>query len=423
MQLRFTGLWRNPDFVKLWAGQTVATFGALLGAVNYTAILVLDATPFQVSMLSAARVAPGLAFGLVAGAWVDRLRRRPILIGADVGRAVLLGSVPAAYFMGILSIEQLYVVAFVGGTLTIFFEVAYPSYLPSLIHRKELIEANSKLQASSSTVEVVSFGVGGWIVQLFTAIVAAGVNALTYLLSAFWIATIRAPEPPPAPRAERQSIRREIVEGLKLVWSQPYLRAIGGSTAALGISMGVIGALYSVYGIRELGIQPGLLGMIAAVGGVTSVVGALLTGRATRRFGLGPVTVFGMALIGLGSLFIPLARGPLAVAVMLLIAQQLVVDGAWTAYMINQMSLRQAITPDRSLGRVNGGMQLIELAVTLAGSLLAGALSGPIGLRWTLVIGACGGLLGALWLALSPVRKVKEPPAPSAESSHVSQQG
>src|SRR5207249_3437996 len=197
-----TGLWRHPDFVKLWAGETISVFGSLIGrtALHFTAILVLDARPFEVAALLALGIVPELIFAPYVGVWVDRLRRRPIMIAADLGRATLLASIPLAYAFDALTMEQLYVVAFLTGILSICFEVAYQSYLPSLIKREELLEGNSKLKASDSAAEVGAFGAAGWLVQLFTGPVAILIDAVSFLFSAFYIRRITKTESPPRPR-------------------------------------------------------------------------------------------------------------------------------------------------------------------------------------------------------------------------------
>ena len=189
-------LWQNADFLKLWSAQTVSVAGTLLGALSFTAVLVLDASPFQMSVLMAAGSAPALLFGLFAGAWVDRVRRWPILVFADLGRMALLGSIPVAWSLDVLRIEQFYLVAFSHGLLTFFFDVAYRSYLPSLVSRQRLVEANSHLSASASVVEVGAFRLGGWIAQLFSAIAAVAVDAATYLVSGLLLIWIRTPESP-----------------------------------------------------------------------------------------------------------------------------------------------------------------------------------------------------------------------------------
>lgn len=410
LSIRFTGLWRNPTFVKLWSAQTVSEFGSLLGALRFTAVLVLGATPFQMALLAAADRAPELLIGLIAGVWVDRLRRRPVLIGADIGRAALLGSVPLSFFLGLLRIEQLYLVAFLTGILTSLSNVAHTSYLPSLVRREQLLEANSKLAASSSIVEAGAFSLGGWIVQWFTAMTAVAIDALSFLVSALLVGWIRAPEATPAPRQERSSIRREIAEGLKVVWSDPLLRAIVGGNMANRVGGGMIGTVILLYGIRELGFGPGLLGTIFAVGGISSLFGALVAGLVTRRLGLGTAMIGGFLIDGLAALLIPLAQGPLIVAGAFLVMHQLLADGAATVYYINQMSLRQAIVPDRLLGRVNASIWTATSGAFVVGSLLGGVLGETIGLRLTLLAGACTILLGGLWLALSPVRKLREVP-------------
>ncbi len=405
-------LWRNGDFLKLWSAQTVSVTGSLLGALQLTAILALAATPFQLSLLIAAGVLPALLFGFVVGAWVDRLRRRPVLIAADLLRAALLGSIPGAWFVGALRIEQLYLIAFLHGFLTVFFNVAYRSYLPSLVRREQLVAANGRLSASASVAEVGAFSLGGWIAQLASAIVVAAVDAVTFLVSALLLAWIHTPEPAPAPPAAQASLRREIVAGLRLVVGNPLLRAIGASKAVgLGLGGGVIGTLIVLYGIETLGLAPGVLGTIFALGGATSILGALSAGRLTHRFGLGKTLAAGFLLYGLASFLIPLARGPLLLAGALLAVQQLA-DFALAVYEINEVSLRQGITSQRMLGRVHASLEVVELGARLAGSLLAGVLAEAVGLRGALAAGA--GLLaaGGLWLVLSPVRRVRSvPPA------------
>jgi len=193
---RFDGLWRNGDFLKLWGGETVSAFGSLIGetALQFLAILVLNATPFQIALLAIASNLPGFLGGFVAGVWVDRLHRRPVLIAADCGRALLLGSIPAAALLGVLRIELLYVVAFLVGILTTFFDIAYQSYLPTLLHGDALLEGNSKFAASSAVAEVSGFGIAGWLVQLLTAPVAILADAVSFFVSAFMVAWIRTPE-------------------------------------------------------------------------------------------------------------------------------------------------------------------------------------------------------------------------------------
>ncbi len=416
--MKRAGLWRNPDFLKLWAGESISVFGSLVGrtALPFTAILVLDATPMQVSLLLAADIVAGLLFGLFAGVWVDRLHRRPIMIAADIGRAALLASIPAAYALDALAIEQLYAVAFGVGTLTIFFDVAYLSYLPSLVEKHEVLEGNSKMAASWSVAEVGAFSSAGWLVQLLTAPLAILVDAMSFLVSAVAVGAIRRPEPAPATADGRRSVGHEMWEGLRAVLGNPVLRPMAGSVVTADFSFRVFGTVFLLFAVRDLGFDPGVLGMIFAAGGVSSLLGALVAGRAARRLGAGPAMVAGVLLMGLSMLFVPVARGATVVAAMLLLAQQLVGDGAFTVYEIQQVSLRQAVTADRLLGRVNASIRFAGLGAMLVGALIGGLLGETIGLRATLVVGAGGMCLGSLWLVFSPVRGLRTAPVSSGDS-------
>lgn len=416
--MRFTGLWRHPDFVRLWAGQTISVFGSLITgtALPFTAILALDASAFEVGLLAASRTVPGLLIGPFAGVWADRLSRRPLMIAADLARALLLATIPLAYAFDALRIEQLYAVAFTTGALTMIFDVAYQSYLPSLVTREELIEGNSKLQATSSVAEFGAFSLGGWLVQILSGPLAILIDSVTFVFSALFVRAIRAPEPAVAvtPAEQRPGVRREFVEGLRAVFADPLLRAMAGALALQSLSFGIVGALVLLYLTRELGFEPGVLGVIFGVGGVTSLAGALAAGRITGRLGVGPSMVLGLLLYGLTMLLLPAARGATVFAAALLIGNQLA-DGTLTVYDINQTSLRQTIAGERVLGRVNAFMRILEVGFTLAGTLVAGVLGGPVGLRPMLVAGAAGTIAAALLLALSPVRAVRAHPASSAE--------
>ena len=270
----------------------------MLGALQFTAILTLDATPVQMSALTAAGVLPALLSGFVIGAWVDRLRRRPILIGADLIRTALLGSIPVVWYFDSLSMEQVYVVAFLHGLLTIFFGVAYRSYLPVLVSSRKLVEANSRLSATASVAEIGGFSLGGWIAQAFSAIVVTAVDSATFLVSGLFLFWIRRPEPSPAPSNSAPNFRREILEGLWAVIGNPALRAIGVSKVSLGLASGIIGSLIMLFGIETLGFGPGMLGMIFAIGGIFSVLDALSAGSLTHRFGLGKTLTAGFLIWG-----------------------------------------------------------------------------------------------------------------------------
>lgn len=384
-------------------------FGTLMGPLQFIAVLALQASPLQVALLSASGLAPGLLFGLIAGAWVDRLPRRPVLIVADLGRMFLVGSVPAAFLLGALRMEQLYLVNFLCGGLTTFFEVAHQAYVPSLVDRQELVEANSKLAGGASVVEVVAFSAGGWISQLLSAVAAAAIDALTYLCSALLLFSINKQEPPAsASGAARRAILSEITDGVREVWKRPLLRSLAIAMSFSSLADGMIGAVILLYGVDELALAPGLLGTVFALGGISSAAGAVVTGRVTQKLGIGPAMAWSLLTYGLACMLIPLARGPAWLALSFLAAQQLCGDGARAIAEINQVSFRQAITPDSLLGRVNGGLRVLDLGFALAGTLLSGAIGQLFGLRAALFIGAGATLSGGLWLALSPVRGVRK---------------
>lgn len=412
MRSRFTGLWRHPDFVRLWAGETVSVFGSLIGgmAILFTAVLWLDASPLQMAVLAGCQMAPGFLIGLLAGVWADRLHRRPILIACDVGRFFVLCTIPLAALFGVLSLPQLYLVTLAASTLTVFFDVAYEAYLPTLVRRDELVEGNSKLTATASIAEFGSFSLSGWLVQLLRGPGAVFIDALSFLVSAYFVWRIRTPEPPPAPLDERQHILHEAREGMHVVIRQPLLRSLAVSNTLLKASQRMLVVVFLIYLNRELGFGPGLLGMIFAVGGVTSLGGAYLAGRPHLFGGLGPALVAALFLMGLGTLFMPLTANVSLLGVALLVANQLVTDPAATFFEINCVSLRQGITPDRLQGRMNATMRFTEFGGMLAGTALGGVLGELVGLRQTLFIAVGGTFVAAIILALSPVFRLRQMP-------------
>ena len=410
MSKRFTGLWRHPDFLRLWSGQTISVFGSLTTrlALPFTAIVYLKAPAFQVALVTSADVLAGIFFALFAGVWVDRLRRRPIMIAADLGRVVIIGSVPLAAAFGELHIAQIYVVAFLAGILTTFFDVAYQAYLPTLISTDELIDGNSKLAGSASVAEFGSFSAAGWLVQLVTAPGAMGVDAVSFLFSAASLRAIRAVEPAPAPIEDRRSVREEIVEGMRALWHEPRLRVIAGSHVAVSAAGGMFGALYVLFVTRDLGLSPGVQGLIYGIGGLSSLAGAAITGWCTRRFGAGRVMMGGLIFGGGGTLLIVPAPDIAVVVVAVLIAQQFICDPGWTVFTINQTSMRQAISPEGVLGRVTAAERFAGLVATLIGSIVAGVVASYTGARFVIALGGLTALSGALIIFLSPLRNATD---------------
>ncbi len=417
----FGGLWRHRDFVKLWSGQTVSVFGSLISrtALPFTAILALDASPLQVAVLALADLIPGVMFGLVAGVWADRVRRRPIMIAADIGRGLLLATVPLAWAFDALTIGQLYAVAFAAGALTVCFDVAYLSYLPTLIEREDLVEGNAKLSASSSAAEIGAFGIAGWLVQLLNGPLAILVDSATFVVSALTIGAIRKPEPPPPPVDERRQAHVEVREGLRQILRDPVLRALAAADLLFQMSFRIVGAVFLVFVVRELEFKPGVLGVIFAVGGASSLVGAAVTPAFVRRIGVGPTMIFGLLFAAAGQALIPFAREANAVAVGLLVGGQLVTDPGAVLFEINGVSLRQAVTPPELLGRVNGSIRFGEFTLMIAGTLIGGVLGEYVGLRAALIAGAVVFFAAAVPLVLSPVRTLRAAPEPLAEPSLV----
>lgn len=408
------GLWRESDFLKLWAGQAVSQIGSWITLVGLPlmAAQMLHASPLQMGILSGAASAAILLFGLFAGAWADRLRRRPILIWTDLGRAAVLGTVPLAGAIGRLSMSHLYVVAAAGAILTVFFDVSYQAYLPSLVSPENILEGNSKMALSESIAGVVGPGLTGALVAAITAPMAILFDAISFVWSAISVALIRKPEPRPEPGAAPH-IGREIVEGLRASWREPILRTLLLRNATAAIFIGFGSSLYILFAVRELHIGAALLGVVIAVGGWSGLFGALAAERLARRIGIAWSLIGAAVLTGFANLLPPLAHGPVAWCAAILAVAQLG-DMAWSIYGINELTLRQAVAPAHLLGRVNSAAHLTFRGVLPAGALVGGALAEKIGLRPAMFVGAGGFLLSTLWLVFSPIRRIREAPKVAA---------
>jgi len=406
------GLWRHANFLRLWTGQTISQFGTqiTLLALPLTAALTLHATPAEMGILSATETAPFLLVGLFAGVWVDRLRRRPILLVTDCARGVLLFAIPLAALLDVLTIGLLYVVALLVGILTVFFDVVYQSFLPALVGREQLVEGNSKLEVSRSAAQIAGPGVAGGLVQLITAPMVIVVDATSFLISALFLAFVRVPEAAPAPRAERQTVWNDIGEGLHVVVGNPLLRAIAGCTGTGNLFGNMQLAVFVLFLTRTLGIGPGLLGLIYAVGSIGALVGALSAGRIARALGVGRAIIIAGAAGNIGWLLVSFLGGSVTLSASLLMAIWFFSSISGMVYNITQVSLRQAITPDHLLGRMNATMRFIVWGTLPIGALIGGALGSVIGLRPTILIGAIGQCLAFLWVFFSPVRALREQP-------------
>ena len=415
-------LWRNAAFLRVWSAATISIFGSLITriALPLAAILVLGSGAFEVAVLRSLELGATLLVGLVAGAWVDRLRRRPVLIWADLGRAALLASIPVAFLLGVLTYWQLLAVSGLAAILTTFFDSADNAYLPTIVERERLVDANAALAASGSASEFMAFGISGFLVQLLTAPIAIAVDAVSFVASALLLGTIRHREDPPPPRADREPVLAEIRDGLRLVIHDPVLRAFAGAQMALAGLWGIFGATWFLFVLEELELGPAVLGVVAGVGGFSSFIGAIVAGRATRRWGIGPVAIVAMLLAAVGNAFVPLAPSGLPlIAIGCLVMQQLVADSAVTVYDITEASVRQTLVRDRALGRVASTFHVAAVLAQLTATLGAGLLAEVIGLRATSWLAPLGGLFGAVILWASPVRSLLVlPERPIDEAPH-----
>jgi MFS family permease len=411
------GLWRHSDFLKLWSAETISQFGSQVTglALPFVAIVTLDVTPFEVALLGIVEFAPFILISLPAGVWVDRLQRRPILIVGDLGRAALLASIPIAYGLDVLTIWQLYVVGFAVGVLTVFFDVAYMSYLPSLVSRDQLVDGNSKLEISRSGAQLAGPAIAGGLVQAITAPFAILVDALSFVASGLFVMRIRKREDVPERETGRSpfaGMKAELSEGLRYVLGHRYLRWIAASTATFNFFGNVIWTMFLVYAVRELGLSAGTIGVVFAIGNAGALVAAFSTNRVAGKLGVGPAIVVGAAT-GIAVLLVPLApeSGPIPY----LVAAQLIMSFGVVLYNVTQGSFRQAITPERLQGRMNSVMRFMVWGVMPLGMLLGGAIASAFSLHAAIWVGAIGMSLAFLPVLLSPVRTLREMPEQVAD--------
>ena len=408
-ELPSPGLRRNRAFMLLWSAATVSVFGSFVTriALPFVAIETLRAGPIEIAALRAVDLVAALLVGFVAGAWVDRLRRRPVMIWADLGRAVLLGSIPVAAIGGWLTLAQVLLVSSLAAVLTTFFDVADKAYLPTVVGRAELVRANGALAATSSAMEFLAFGAAGFLVKLLTAPIAIAIDACSFIISAGFLGGIRRPEPPPPPAADREPISKEIREGMRIVVRDPVLRGLLWGTIGLAAMWGVFGSTWLLFANGDLGLDAAVIGVVAALGGFGSLVGALLAERMAGRFGLGRLVVASLLVAALGNLLIPLApAGMPLVAVAFLVGQQLIGDTAVTIYDVTEISMRQARVEDRHLGRVNATVRVVMVLAMLVGTVVGGLVAEAVGLRAAAFLGPLFALAGALGLYRSPVWRV-----------------
>ncbi|HRW08205.1 MAG TPA: MFS transporter, partial [Caldilineaceae bacterium] len=346
-----------------------------------------------------------LLLGLFAGVWVDRTQRRGLLILADVGRGLLLLLIPLAAWLGALQITLLYAILFLTGTFDLLFGAAYHAYLPALVARPQLVAANSKLEISRSAAEIAGPTLGGWLIQLLSAPLAILADAGSFFLSALALSTIRQPEAAPTTSDKDEPLLRQLGAGLRLLRANRILLVITISTGIATFFNAALEAVYLLYMTRVLGLSSGLIGLIFGAGSVGFLVGALLPDWLAKRIGLGPMLIAGMMILAISDFVLPLAAGAQTLVVALLIGAQVSFGLGLTLYNVGQVSLRQSITPDHLLGRMNATLDFAVAGLIPLGALLGGFAGEWIGLRGTLLVAAGGELLAVVWLVQFGVNK------------------
>jgi MFS family permease len=404
-------LWRDGEFLKLWSGQAISEIGSQVSllALPTVAILVLGATPFQVGLLAACENLAFPVLGLVAGVYVDRLRRRPIMIACDVGRLLALASVPIAFALNVLSMPQLYAVALIAGVGTVFFDVAYQSYLPALIPRADLIEGNTKLQVTSSVAQMAGPALGGVLIQLIGPARAVAADAASFLISVVSLLWIRRPEPTPSPMGEsgRRGFFVEMWEGIRVVFGNSTIWKIAGSTSTSNLGSNLFFAVFLIFVYRVLHLSPGTVGIVFAAGAVGGLLGAFTAAWIPRRIGLGPTLFVTIVLGGLSLILVPIAQYGFAVP--LLFASMFIGSFVNPVYNINQVSLRQAIVPDRVQGRMNATVRTIIWGTNPIGAFIGGIIGSTYGILPALYAGIGVSLLAGFWILLGPIRLRVQP--------------
>jgi len=407
-------LWRHQDFMLLWIGQSISQVGNQFTglAVPLIAVLTLDATAGEMGLLGAMGTLPFLFFGLLIGVWVDRHPRRPILILADLGRGAIVATIAGMALARVLAIPYLYALAFLTGVLTVFFDVSYQAYLPVLVDRKQLVEGNSKLEASNATAAVGGPVLAGLVIQAISAAAAMAFDAFTFLVSAGTLVRIRKVEPPKEALVHG-SVLQDVKEGLAVIFHDRRLWSIAGCTGTSNFASGAIFvALLVFYAVHSLGMDAATIGFATGLGALGGIGGALSAGPLAKRFGVGPTIVASSFLNGIGPAGLLTATRGTAVPVLAIVTGLTFFSAV--VYNINQVSLRQALVPLRLQGRLNASMRFLVWGTLPLGSLFGGFLASVFGVRTAILLMAIVGLAAFLWVFLSPVRGLRTIPEPLA---------
>ncbi|WP_297692554.1 MFS transporter [Phenylobacterium sp.] len=409
-------LWRERDFRRLWIAQSVSDFGARITreGLPMMAVLGLAASPAQLGLLAALASGPTLIAGLAAGGLVDARRRRPLLVAADLVRAAVLVTIPLAAWMHALTIWQVYAAAALVAGASAVFDIADHAYLPTLVERARLTEANSRMAATESLAEMGGPALAGALFQWLTAPFAVAVNAATYLASAVFLARIEAPEPAPEPERRRRRRLEGLRTGLATAWEHPVVRPMLVTAAVSGLFGGVFSATYMIFALNTLGLRPALLGLIIACGGAASLAGSAIARPLSERIGIGPAIIASGLIAGASSLLAPLAGLAGALSAASLIGAQLLGDSFGVAVIILAVSLRQSLIAPERLGRTGAAFQAMAGGGALIGALGGGWVAQTIGVQAALFIAAAGLALAPLIGLVSPLRDFRKIPAASA---------
>ena len=410
---RFTGVWRNADFVKLWGSLTITHFGGQVTflALPLTAALLLHATPFEVGVLTAMGALPYPIFGLFAGVLVDRARKLPVIVAMDIGRGLALLAIPVCAWFGVLTMPVLYLVNFLVGIANVIGWPAYQVFMTERVGRANLVEANAKIGLADSAAQLLGPGIAGALIQWLTAPFAILLDASGFFASAWMLRGI-PPRASDAPKVLARSVWKEIHEGLRLVWRNPTLRALVWSVGLWQIFRHAFVALVVLFGARALSFSAGRVGMLFMAAGVGSLVAAHVTERLNRRYGMGPTMLVGLAGTGVAWLVVASSTGPAWVASILFGGGLFLLDLAAMVFFINYLSLRQAATPDHLLGRVTATMIALTVSMAPIGGVAGGWLADHLGLRSAMAMVGAGALcLAPLVAWLSPLARMRELPA------------
>ncbi|MGA3153292.1 MAG: MFS transporter [Streptosporangiaceae bacterium] len=415
---RPSSLWRHRDFMLLWTGQSVSELGSAVTivALPLTAVVLLGASTLQVGLLSAAGTLPFLLIALPAGLIVDRTAKRRLMICCDLARMLIIGSIPAAYALGVLTIAQLYAAALLAGVLTVFFDVAYQSYVPGLIGSEQLVDGNGKLGATQSFAQVAGPGLGGALFGFLRA-GAMSADAVSYGVSSASMLLIRAPEPErttaaaaaAAAAGQATRLRTELLAGLAFVAGNRILRKVAACTGTANLFSAMIFAVEIIFMVRVLHVRPAYTGLLIAIGSVGGVIGGIVSGPLARR--IGSARIIWVSILGFSALGVLLPLAEPGWRIVLIPAGLFGFAFASVLYNIAQLSFRQSICPPHLLGRMNAAIRWIVWGTLPLGSLLGGVLGSTLGVRPTIWIGVIGSWAAGFWVLFSPLRAMRDIPA------------